>query len=69
MPKVWCWYKVVRRANSFASWSAIRVGADKQVDFCRGFVPSRAERGKVTFFTSDKAYERADPPRGDVGKR
>ena len=47
-----------------SSWSAIRVGAGKQVDFCRGFVLSRAEMSKVTYFTSDKAYERADTSQG-----
>ena len=30
---------------------------------------SRAERSEVTYFTSDKAYERADTSQGDVGKR
>ena len=51
------------------SWSAIRVGVGKRVIFCPGFVLSSAETNKVTYFTSDKAYERADIPQGDVGKR
>ena len=34
-----------------------------------GFVLSSAEISKVAFFTSDKAYERADISQGDVGKR
>ena len=52
-----------------SSWSEIRVGAGKQVDFCRGFVLSRAEGSKVVYFTSDKAYEHAETSQCDVGKR
>ena len=50
-----------------ASWSAVRVDAGKLVDFCRGFVLSTAERGRVTHFKSDKAYGRAAILQGDVG--
>ena len=35
----------------------------------RGFVLSSAERSKVTYFTSDKAYGRAAVSQGGVGKR
>ena len=49
--------KVYGRSHS--SWSAVRVDAGKHVDICRGFVLSTAERSRVTYFTSDKAYGRA----------
>ena len=52
-----------------SSWSVIRVRAGKQGDFFRGLVLCRAQRSKVTYFTSDKAYKRADTSQGDVGKR
>ena len=68
MPEVWCWYEKVYERNH-SSWSAVRVDAGKHVDFCRGFVLSRAGRSKVTYFTSDKAYGRAAVSQGDVGKR
>ena len=68
MPEVWCWYKNVGGRNR-VSWSAVRVDAGKHVDFCRGFVLSTAERGRVTYFKSDKAYERAAISQGDVGTR
>ena len=55
MPEVWCWYKNIYGRNR-ASWSALRVDAGKHVDFCRGFVLSTAERGRVTYFKSDRAY-------------
>ena len=55
MPEVWCWYKNVYGRNR-ASWSALRVDTGKHVDFCRGFVLSTAERGRVTYFKSDRAY-------------
>ena len=55
MPEVRCWYKNVYGRNR-SSWSAIRVDAGKHVDFCRGFVLSTAERSRVTYFKSDKAY-------------
>ena len=55
MPEVWCWYKNVYGRNR-ASWSALRVDAGKHVDICRGFVLSTAERGRVTYFKSDRAY-------------
>ena len=51
------------------SWSAVRVDAGKYVDFCRGFVLSTAERSRVAYLTSDKAYGRAAVSQGDVGKR
>ena len=44
-----------------------RVDAGKHVDFCRGFVSSTAERGRVTYFKSDKAYGRAAISQGDIG--
>ena len=56
MPEVWCWYKDVYGRNR-SSWSAVRVYAGKHVDFCRGFVLSTAERSRVTYFKSDKAYD------------
>ena len=59
--------KVYGRNRS--SWSAVRVDAGKHVNFCRGFVLSTAERSRVTYFTSDKAYGRAAVSQGDVGKR
>ena len=48
----------------------LRVGAGaKQVDFYRGSM-SRVERRKNTYFTYNKADERADTLQyGDVGKR
>ena len=55
MPEVWCWYKNVYGRNR-SSWSAVRVDAGKHVDFCRGFVLSTAERSRVTYFKSGKAY-------------
>ena len=55
MPEVWCWHKNVYGRNC-SSWSAVRVDAGKHVDFCRGFVLSTAERSRVTYFKSDKAY-------------
>ena len=55
MPEVWCWYKNVYGRNR-ASWSALRVDAGTHVDFCSGFVLSTAERGRVTYFKSDRAY-------------
>ena len=55
MPEVWCWYKNVYGRNC-SSWSAVRVDAGKHIDFCRGFVLSTAERSRVTYFKSDKAY-------------
>ena len=55
MPEVWCWYKNVYGRNR-SSWSGVRVDAGKHVDFCRGFVLSTAERSRVTYFKSDKAY-------------
>ena len=58
MPEVWCWYKNGYGWNR-SSWSAVRVDAGKHVDFCRGSVLSTAERSRVTYFTTDKAYERA----------
>ena len=39
------------------------------VIFCRGSVLSTAERSRVTYFTTDKAYERAAVSQGGVGKR
>ena len=39
------------------------------VNFCRGSVLSTAERSRVTYFTTDKAYERAAVSQGGVGKR
>ena len=68
MPEVWCWYRNVYGGNR-SSWSAVRVDADKHVDFCRGSVLSTAERSRVTYFTTDKAYERAAVSQGGVGKR
>ena len=58
MPEVWCWSKNVYGRNR-SSWSAVRVDDGKHVDFCRGFVMSTAERGRVAYFKSDKAYGRA----------
>ena len=57
MPEVWCWcwYKNVYGRNR-ASWSALRVDAGKHVDFCCSFVLSTAERGRFTYFKSDRAY-------------
>ena len=55
MSEVRCWYKSAHGRNR-SSWSAIRVDAGKHVDFCRGFVLSTAERSRVTYFKSDKAY-------------
>ena len=55
--------------RNLSSWSAVRVDAGTHVDFCRGFVLSTAERSRVTYFTSDKAYGRAAVSQGDVGKR
>ena len=55
MPEVWCWYKDVYGRNR-SLWSAVRIYASKHVDFCRGFVLSTAERSRVTYFKSDKAY-------------
>ena len=39
------------------------------VNFCRGSVLSTAERSRVTYFTTDKAHERAAVSQGGVGKR
>ena len=39
------------------------------VKFCRGSVLSTAERSRVTYFTTDKAHERAAVSQGGVGKR
>ena len=68
MPEVWCWYKNVYGRNR-SSWSAVRVDAGKHVDFCRGFVLSTAERSRVTYLKSDKAYGCAAISQGDVGTR
>ena len=68
MPEVWCWYKNGYGWNR-SSWSAVRVDAGKHVDFCRGSVLSTAERSRVTYFTTDKAHERAAVSQGGVGKR
>ena len=68
MLEVWCWYKNVYGRNR-SSWSAVRVDAGKHVDFCRGFVLSTAEKSKVTYFTSDKAYGRAAVSQAGVDKR
>ena len=38
-------------------------------NFFRGFILSTAERSKVTYFTTDKAYGRANVSQGGVGKR
>ena len=40
-----------------------------RLDFCRGSVLSTAEINKVTYFTTDKTYERAAVSQGGVGKR
>ena len=55
--------------RNHSSWSAVRIDAGKHVDFCRRFVLSTAERNRVTFFTSYKAYGRAAVSQDDVGKR
>ena len=68
MPEVWCWYRNVYGRNR-SSWSAVRVNSGNHVDFCRDFVLSSTKISKVTYFTSDTAYERAAIPQGDVGKR
>ena len=61
--------KACQRFGASMKRSAVRVGAGKHVDFCRGFVRSTAERSRVTYFTSDKTYGRAAISQCDVGKR
>ena len=60
---------LLRGVGNRPSWSAVRVDAGEHIDFCRGFVLSTAERSRVTYFMSDKAYGRAAISQGDVGTR
>ena len=46
-----------------------RVDAGKYADFWRGSVLFTAERSRVTYFTTDKAYGRAAVSQGGVRKR